>query len=343
MPLAPDVNLQHLAEITHGFVGADLEALCREAAMLTIRGIMPDVDSATGQVFYEQLAKLEVRMDDFLNALREVEPSAIREVFVEVPNVHWSDIGGLSEVKQRLQESVEWPLKYGELFAQARINPPKGILLVGPPGCGKTLLAKALATESNVNFLSVKGPELLSKWVGESERGLRDVFRKARQAAPALIFFDEIDALVPTRGATASSDQVGDRVLSQFLSEFDGIEELKGVLILGATNRLDRLDPAVLRPGRFDEIIEIPPLAEDERRAILEVHLREKSLAPGVSLDQLAQETEGYSGAEIASLCRKAGLGAVRRAVLQLSVTRPSEVEVRIEPDDLDTALKHLD
>lgn len=306
MPLAPDVNLQHLAEITHGFVGADLEALCREGAMSTLRGIMPDIDSATGHVFYEQLPKLEVRMDDFLNALREVEPSAIREVFVEVPNVHWSDIGGLSEVKERLRESVEWPLKFGELFRQARITPPKGILLVGSTGCGKTLLAKALATESNVNFLSVKGPELLSKWVGESERCLRDIFRKARQASPAIIFFDEIDALLPTRGGGLSGDNVGERVLSQFLSEFDGIEELKGVLILGATNRLDRLDPAVLRPGRFDEIIEISQPTEDERAAILEVHMRDKLLAPRVSLDQLAQATEGYSGADLASLCRKA-------------------------------------
>ena len=200
MPLASDVDLPHLASITHGFVGADLEALCREAAMLTLRGILPDIDSATEQVFYERLSQIEVGMDDFRNALREVEPSAIREVFVEVPNVAWSDIGGLLETKQRLRESVEWPLKYGELFAQAHLTPPKGILLVGAPGCGKTLLAKALATESNVNFLSVKGPELLSKWVGESERGLRDIFRKARQAAPAIIFFDEIDALVPTRG-----------------------------------------------------------------------------------------------------------------------------------------------
>ncbi len=335
MPLATDVDLPHLASITHGFVGADLEALCREAAMLTLRGILPDIDSATEQVFYERLSQIEVGMDDFRNALREVEPSAIREVFVEVPNVAWSDIGGLLETKQRLRESVEWPLKYGELFAQADLTPPKGILLVGAPGCGKTLLAKALATESNVNFLSVKGPELLSKWVGESERGLRDIFRKARQAAPAIIFFDEIDALVPTRGGGLSSDPVADRVLSQFLSEFDGIEELKGVLVLGATNRLDRLDPAVLRPGRFDEIIEIPPPGEADRKAILEVHLRGKSVAPQVSLERLALDTEGYSGAELASLCRKAGLSAVRRAVRRLVEKPDSSVKVRVEPEDI--------
>ena len=250
-------------------------------------------------------------------------------------NVAWSDIGGLLETKQRLRESVEWPLKYGELFAQAHLTPPKGILLVGAPGCGKTLLAKALATESNVNFLSVKGPELLSKWVGDSERGLRDIFRKARQAAPAIIFFDEIDALVPTRGGGLSADPVADRVLSQFLSEFDGIEELKGVLVLGATNRLDRLDPAVLRPGRFDEIIEIPPPDQADRKAILEVHLRGRSVAPQVSLDHLARDTEGYSGAELAALCRKAGLSAVRRAVQRLADKPGSSVAVRVEAEDL--------
>ena len=303
--------------------------------MLTLRSILPDIDSATEQVFYERLSKIEVGMDDFRNALREVEPSAIREVFVEVPNVAWSDIGGLLETKQRLRENVEWPLKYGDLFAQAHLTPPKGILLVGMPGCGKTMLAKALATESNVNFLSVKGPELLSKWVGESERGLRDIFRKARQAAPAIIFFDEIDALVPTRGGSLSADPVADRVLSQFLSEFDGIEELKGVLVLGATNRLDRLDPAVLRPGRFDEIIEIPPPGEADRKAILEVHLRGKPVAPQVSLERLALDTEGYSGAELASLCRKAGLSAVRRAVRRLVEKPDSSVKVRVEPEDI--------
>jgi transitional endoplasmic reticulum ATPase len=334
MPLADDVDLAHLASITHGFVGADLEALCREAAMLTIRGILPDIDSAT-ELFYERLAKIEVGMDDFHNALREVEPSAIREVFVEVPNVAWSDIGGLLETKQRLRESVEWPLKFSELFAQAHLTPPKGILLVGAPGCGKTLLAKALATESNVNFLSVKGPELLSKWVGDSERGLREIFRKARQAAPAIIFFDEVDALVPTRGGGLSSDPVADRVLSQFLSEFDGIEELKGVLVLGATNRLDRLDNAVLRPGRFDEIIEIPPPDESDRKAILEVHLRGRPMAPQINLDRLARDTEGYSGAELASLCRRAGLSAVRRAVRRLADKPDARAIVRVEAADL--------
>jgi transitional endoplasmic reticulum ATPase len=307
MPLAQDVDLGHLADITHGFVGADLEALCREAAMLTLRRVMPDLDLGVEHFSYELLSRLEVRMEDFEQALREVEPSAIREVFVEVPDVGWDDVGGLGALKRRLRECVEWPLKYGELFAQARIAPPKGILLVGPPGCGKTLLAKALASESGVNFISVKGPELMSKYVGESERALRDVFRKARQAAPTIIFFDEIDALVPTRGSGLASEGVAERMLSQFLTELDGIEELKGVLVLGATNRVDRLDPAVLRPGRFDEILEIPPLDESDRGEILAVHLRGKPLAAGIDIEELVRRCEGYGGAEIASLCPAGG------------------------------------
>ena len=336
MPLAQDVRLEHLADVTHGFVGADLEALCREAAMLSLRRFMPDVDFSASQFSYELLAKLEVTMEDFVEALRDVEPSAIREVFVEVPNVRWNDIGGLEAVKQRLRESVEWPLKYRELFAEARIEPARGILLVGPPGCGKTLLAKALASESGVNFLSVKGPELLSKYVGESERALRDVFRKARQAAPAILFFDELDALASTRGAALSSDAVAERVLSQFLTELDGIEELKGVLVLGATNRLDRLDPALLRPGRFDEIVEIGAPDQAERAMIAAVHLRGKPLAPEVNIEEVAARTDGYSGAEISSLCRKAGLNAVRRAVAQLGTGKRSIL--RLEAEDFETA-----
>jgi transitional endoplasmic reticulum ATPase len=335
MPLCADVALGHLADITHGFVGADLEALCREAAMLSLRRFMPDVDLAAGHFSYELLAKLEVRMEDFLAALCEVEPSAIREVFVEVPDVRWDDVGGLDSLKQRLKECVEWPLKYGELFAQARIAPARGVLLVGPPGCGKTLAAKALANESSVNFLSVKGPELLSKYVGESERALRDVFRKARQAAPAILFFDEIDALASTRGAGWSSDAVAERVLSQFLTELDGIEELKGVLVLGATNRLDRLDPALLRPGRFDEIIQIAPPDRAGREDILKVHLRDKPLAPEVVIDGLAARTDGWSGAELASLCRRAGLNAVRRAVVKLRAG--GSPEIRLKANDFET------
>jgi transitional endoplasmic reticulum ATPase len=342
MPLAEDVDLAHLAGITHGFVGADLEALCREAAMICLRRIMPDIDFALARIPYELLAKLEVKMDDFRDALREVEPSAIREVFVEVPDVGWEDVGGLEPVKQRLVEAVEWPLQHPDLFAQAGIRPPKGILLSGPPGCGKTLLAKAVANESKVNFISVKGPALLSKYVGESEKGVREVFRKAKQAAPCIVFFDEIDAMVPARGAGASDSHVADRVMSQFLAEMDGVEELKAVLVLGATNRLDMLDPAILRPGRFDEIVEIPVPDEDGRRQIFEVHLRKKPLAPGIKAARLASRTEGFSGAEIQAVCAKAALRAVRRAVEQVKRNPAGEVRVRIEAGDLDAALEEV-
>ena len=315
MPLAEDVDMGHLAEITHGFVGADLEALCREAAMICLRRLMPDIDYGLATIPYEQLAQLEVHMDDFLAALREVEPSAIREVFVEVPDVRWEDVGGLKAVKERLKEAVEWPLKYAHLFKKAGIKPPKGILLSGPPGCGKTLLAKAIATESRVNFLSVKGPALMSKYVGESERGVREIFKTARQAAPCIIFLDETEALLPARGVGGGDSHVSERVLSQFLAELDGIEELKGVLVLGATNRLDMMDAAVLRPGRFDAIVEIPLADEADRREIFAVHLRGKPLAKGVSAKQLAAKSDGLSGAEIAGVCNQAALAAVRRAV----------------------------
>jgi transitional endoplasmic reticulum ATPase len=344
MPLKPEVDMNRLAEITHGFVGADLEALCREAAMICLRDILADLDFSLAKIPYERLAKLEVSMDHFLAALREVEPSAIREVFVEVPNVRWSDVGGLARLKGRLVEAVEWPLRYASLFAQAGVRPPKGILLSGPPGCGKTLLAKAIANESQVNFISVKGPALLSKYVGESERQVRDVFRKARQAAPCIIFFDELDALMPARGGAASDTPVTDRVLSQFLAELDGIEELKGVLVLGATNRLDRLDPALLRPGRFDEVVEIPLPQEPERREIFDVHLRGKPVARNVKISELAARSEGLSGAQIASVCNLAALRAVRRAVALAGgsgdAKPPLETQekVLIEPDDLAAA-----
>ncbi|MBI2924558.1 MAG: CDC48 family AAA ATPase [Verrucomicrobia bacterium] len=318
MPLKQDVDMNHLAEITHGFVGADLEALCREAAMICLRDMLADMDLSLATIPYERLAKLEVSMDHFKTALQEVEPSAIREVFVEVPNVRWNDVGGLAGLKQRLVEAVEWPLQYAPFFEQMGVSPPKGILLSGPPGCGKTLLAKAIATESQVNFISVKGPALLSKYVGESERSMRDIFHKARQAAPCIIFFDEIDALMPARGGAVSDTPVTDRVLSQFLAELDGVEEIKGVVVLAATNRLDRLDPALLRPGRFDEVVEIPLPDEPERREIFEVHLRGKPRATNVKISELAAQTEGFSGAQIASACNLAALRAVRRAVAAL-------------------------
>ena len=339
MPLAQDVDMPHIAEITHGFIGADLEALCREAAMISLRRIMSDIDFALTGVPYEQLANLEVRMDDFFAALREVEPSAIREVFVEVPDVRWDDVGGLHDVKARLREAIEWPLIYSDLFEKGGIRSPKGILLTGQPGCGKTLLAKAVATETQVNFISVKGPSLLSKDVGESERGVRDVFRKARQAAPCIVFFDEIDSLIPARGAASSDSHVAERVLSQFLVELDGIEELKGVIVLGATNRPDILDPAVLRHGRFDEVITIPLPDEPQRREIFEVHLRNKPVAETVNLATLAKQTDGFSGAEIAGICHKAAMKAVRRVIEASADGVPDKEALVIGPVVLHNAL----
>ncbi|MFI5456042.1 MAG: CDC48 family AAA ATPase [Isosphaerales bacterium] len=339
MPLAADVDLARLAAITHGFVGADLEALCREAAMLCLRRLMPAIDFSSGQIPYETLKTLEVRMADFEGALCEVEPSAIREVFVEIPNVGWEDVGGLEEIKKRLIESVEWPLLHAEVFARAGVRPPKGILLTGPPGCGKTLLAKAVASQTQVNFISVKGPALLSKWVGESERGVRDVFRKAKQAAPCIVFFDEIDTLVPTRGGGDS--QVTERVIGQFLAEIDGVEELNGVLILGATNRPDILDPALLRPGRFDLHLEIPLPDLEGRKEIFRIGLRGKPLAQDISIDALAGQTEGFNGAEIQAICTRAAWSAIREALSNQEI-RNGAPEVRLTAEHLQSALDEL-
>lgn len=312
MPLAKDVDLDRIAEIIHGFVGADIEALAREAAMTCLREILPQFDLEAEEIPYDLVKKLEVTQSHFMGAMREVEPSAIREVFVEVPNVKWEDIGGLQEVKQKLIEAVEWPLKHEALFQEANLEPSKGILLYGRPGTGKTLIAKALATETEVNFISVKGPELISKYVGESERGIREIFRKAKQAAPAIIFFDEIDALLPVRGRSGGDSQATERVISQFLTELDGIEKLKGVLVLGATNRLELVDPAVLRTGRFDFLLEIPLPDEKTREEIFRIHTQGKPLAPDVDLRQLAKETEGLAGSDIEAISREAAFSAVR-------------------------------
>lgn len=342
MPLADDVNMTHLAEITHGFVGADMEALCREAAMACLRQVLTDKDFDMHNIPYEKISGLEVYMADFLAALREIEPSAVREVFVEVPNVRWEDVGGLEETKRRLIEAVEWPLKYPDLFARAGIKPPKGILISGPPGCGKTMLAKAVVTESQVNFIPVKGPALLSKYVGESEKGVREVFRKARQAAPCIIFFDEIDALVPTRSSGTSDSHVSERVLSQFLAEFDGIEELKGVLVLGATNRLDMLDQAVLRPGRFDQIIEIPLPDEKDREKIFAVHFTGKPVTKKILTMDWAGQTDGFSGADIAAVCERAAMRAIRRVVAEKGKQAAAETKIGIELVDMESALKEV-
>jgi transitional endoplasmic reticulum ATPase len=311
MPLAEDVNLPHLADITHGFVGADLEALCREAAMITLRQIIPNIDFAQAKLPYAQLLALTVYQRAFLEAMNEVEPSAIREVFTEVPDVSWEDVGGLEEIKRTLREAVEWPLKYARLFQQADTQPPKGILLYGPPGCGKTLVAKAVAKEGGVNFISIKGPALLSKWVGESERGVREVFKKARMASPCILFLDEIDALAPTRGGGGDS-HVAERVVSQLLTEMDGIEELHGVMVLAATNRPDIVDPALRRPGRFDLLVELPLPDEATRTQIVQVHTRRKPLAEDVALPRLVELMQGAVGAEIEGVCRQAALLAIR-------------------------------
>jgi len=314
MPLAEDVNLVRISEITHGFVGADLEALSREAAMVTLRELFPSIDFQMEEIPYETLMKLQVTMDDFMEGLKEVEPSAIREVFTEIPDVKWSDVGGLSEIKRVLKETIEWPLRYDKLFEHAKTSPSKGILLYGPPGTGKTLLAKAVASESEVNFISVKGPEILSKWVGESEKGIREVFKKAKQASPCIIFFDEIDSVVPRRGSEAASHVV-DRVISQFLTELDGIEELKGIVVLAATNRLDIIDPALLRAGRFDFLLELPVPDEETRLEIFKVHTRGKPLSSDVDLKSLVAATKGLVGADIESICRKASLSAIREFI----------------------------
>jgi transitional endoplasmic reticulum ATPase len=330
MPLADDVDLDQLAAATHGFVGADIEALCREAAMTTLRCASIPIDGSGVGVAPAALASLRVEMVHFQGALAEVEPSGLRELVVEIPNVGWQDIGGLSSVKSELREAVEWPLLFPELLQRARVRPPKGVLLYGPPGTGKTLLARALASQSGLNFVSVKGPALLSKYVGESERAVREVFKKARQAAPCVILFDEIDALAPVRGS-GDDTQVAGRVIAQLLTELDGVEDLKGVLVLGTTNRIDRLDPALLRPGRFDLLLEVGLPDAAGRADIFRVHLAGRPVAPDVDPVDLGKRTAGWTGADVETACRRAALGAVRRVIAGgstpdvegLCITRP--------------------
>jgi len=349
MPLAKGVDLEKISQITHGFVGADLEALCREAAMNSLRTILPNIDFELDEIPYKMLLELEVTMDNFREALKEVEPSAIREVFVEIPNVKWDDVGGLEEIKETLTEVVEWPLKYPDLFDYTHTNPPKGILLSGPPGTGKTLIAKALANESEVNFISVKGPELMSKYVGESERGVRELFRKAKQAAPIILFFDEIDSLVPQRGISGDS-QVTERVISQFLTELDGIEELKGVIVLAATNRRELIDSAILRAGRFDLILEVPIPDKKSREKIFQVHLQGKPLPDDVNPSVLAEETEGLTGADIEAICREASMAAIREFIKKKAGKRekkkddaPFKISLKHFKEAIKSLKAHLD
>ncbi|MFL6424895.1 MAG: CDC48 family AAA ATPase [Nitrososphaeraceae archaeon] len=305
MPLDTDVDQDRVAAVTHGFVGADLEYLCKEAAMKCLRRLLPELNLEDEKLAPEVLNKLIVTMSDFENAVKEVMPSAMREVYLESPDIPWTAIGGLEEVKRELQEAVEWPLRYPELYTKLGHSIPRGILLHGPSGTGKTLLAKAVATESEANFISVRGPELLSKWVGESERGIREIFRRARQAAPCVVFFDEIDSIAPTRGMGGDS-MVTERVVSQLLTELDGIQALSGVVVLAATNRADMIDPALLRPGRFDKIVFVPMPDKAARQKILEIHSKDKPISPDVDFARVAELTEGFSGADTSSVANTA-------------------------------------
>src|SRR6058998_2134716 len=339
MPLAEDVDLKRLADVTHGFVGADLEALSKEAAIRALRRILPEINLEAESIPADILNKIIVTMADFQEALKEVEPSALREVLVEVPEIKWDDIGGLNSVKEELREAVEWPLKYSDVFTQLNATPPKGLLLYGPPGTGKTLLAKAVANESQANFISVKGPELLNKYVGESEKAVREVFRKARQASPCIIFFDEIDSVAPVRGSGGGETHVTERVISQFLTEMDGLEELRNVVIIAATNRPDIIDSALLRPGRFDRLLYVSPPDLEARKQIFQIRTKKTPLAPDVKLDELAKMTDGYTGADIASVCNTAMMSALRELIGQAKDAQDAKKKAK----DLRVGRKHFD
>jgi len=325
MPITDDVNLDNYSEITHGFVGADIMAVCREAAMFSLRRILPKIN-LDEPIPSEIIQDLNIRDEDFLQAINMIEPSAMREVMIEIPNVPWEDVGGLEDIKQELKEGVEWPIKYKKLFKKAGIRPLNGILLFGPPGCGKTLLAKAVATESQSNFITVKGPEIFSKWVGESEKSVREIFRKARQAAPSIIYFDEIDAISSGRGSVQGS-HIYDSIVNQILVEMDGIENRKGIIIIASTNRPDLIDAALLRPGRFDRLLHITAPDHNARLKILKVHTKDMPLADDVSLNKIAQNTEGYSGADLENVCREAGMQAIREKLENLDIIENKHFE----------------
>ena len=320
MPLAKDCNLDDLAEITYGYVGADLAALARESAMNALRRYLPEIDLEK-PIPVEILEKMEVTMDDFKNAHRGIEPSAMREFLIEVPKVSWEDIGGLENVKQQLREAVEWPLTKPEVFKRMGITPPRGILLYGPPGTGKTLLAKAVASESKANFISIKGPEVMSKWVGESEKAVRELFKKARQVAPTIVFLDELDSIAPMRG-TDTGSHVTDSVVNQLLTSIDGLESMEGVVVVGATNRPDIIDQGLLRPGRFDRLVLIHAPDKKAREEIFKIHTKGMPLDKTVNIKYLAESTENYSGADIEALCREAAMLAIREDDKSKKVTK---------------------
>jgi len=329
MPLEKDVSVKEYSKITHGFVGADISAVCREAAMSALRRYLPRINLESEFIEPELLEQIVVNKEDFDNAMKEVMPSGIREVFVEVPNVTWDQVGGLDDLKQKLIEAVDWPLSYPNIFDRMGITPPKGILLYGPPGCGKTLLARAIATESKANFISIKGPEILSKWVGESEKAIREVFRKAKMAAPCIIFFDEFDSIAPSRGRYTSDSGVSEKVLSQFLTELDGLEVNKDIVVIAATNRPDILDPALIRPGRIDRILLVPSPKEKETLAILKIFTQKMPLANNVNLEKLNEMVKGFSGADIETLCREAAMIALRENIRARKVAEEHFIEAR--------------
>ena len=342
MPLADDVDIDKLADMTHGYAGADISALAKEAAMAALRRVLPDVDLEAEEIPIDVLNKIQVTWDDFKNALKDMQPSTMREVLVEKPNVKWDDIGALEDAKQELKEAVEWPLKYAKVFEHMNARPPKGILLYGPPGTGKTMLAKAVATESEANFIAVKGPEFLNKWVGESEKAVRETFRKARQASPCVIFMDEIDSITPQRG-TGSDSNVTERVISQMLTEMDGLEALNNVVVIAATNRPDIMDPALLRPGRFDKSIFIGPPDKESREKIFKIHTANKPLDEDVDIGVLAEKTDGCTGADISAICNEAVMNAVRKLVKSGNVPDDSELQnCKIHMDDFLTAMDKI-
>ncbi|WP_406655496.1 CDC48 family AAA ATPase [Methanolobus sp. ZRKC2] len=346
MPLEEGLNLEEIAGVTHGFVGADISSLCKEAAMHALRRMLPELkmDDVEDEIPPEFMEKLIVTRKDFDDALKNIEPSAMREVFVEVPSVKWDDIGGLDNAKQELAEAVEWPLKFPELFDVVGTRPPRGIMLFGPPGTGKTLLAKAVATESEANFISIKGPELLSKYIGESERAVRETFRKAKQAAPTVIFFDEIDSMASERGSSTDAHE-SERVVSQILTEIDGVEELKDVVIVAATNRPDIVDPALLRPGRFDRLIYVRPPDKKSREKIFSIHLNNKPLSDDVDVHELSEMTEGYVGSDIEAICREASMLALREVVTP-GITRQDAIEkaagIKVKSDHFRKAIRRV-